>query len=195
MFCEHSLDLFFFVTESTEAGFLFGGHTFSPVEFLTETEDKLLRGKKWCHDILSACLYVNLTHCQPVNTQILFFQLWFIQLDNLYTYHFVNLPFCHCLNRHFVKMIILSFFGAWSFCRIAILSPQHKIYLVSREGPKCLAVDKMISWKYGKLTKCQVDKMASWQIAKWQVDQMASWWNAKLIKWQITKLAHAKITK
>ncbi len=60
--------------------------------------------------------------------------------------------------------------------------------------------DKMLRRRNGKLPKCQVDKIASWQIASWQiakcqVDQMASCWNAKLIKWQITKLANAKITK
>jgi hypothetical protein len=54
---------------------------------------------------------------------------------------------------------------------------------------KC-EVDKMRSWQNAKLTKCQVDKMPSWQnakLTKCQVDkckfvEMASWQNSKLTK-------------
>ena len=47
----------------------------------------------------------------------------------------------------------------------------------------------MANWQSGKLTKCQVDKLASCQngkLTKWQVDKVASWqsgkWQYKLFK-------------
>ncbi len=66
--------------------------------------------------------------------------------------------------------------------------------------------DEISSWQNGKLTKWQVDKMASWKWQvengklkmtswKWQVEngnlmkqqvvKMGNWWNDKFINWQI----------
>ncbi len=50
-----------------------------------------------------------------------------------------------------------------------------------------------------KLTKWQVDEMASWQnemvngMASWWNDEMTSWWNWKLMKWQNDKSELAKL--
>ncbi len=82
------------------------------------------------------------------------------------------------------------------------LALNHFIYLTFHQSPKRrihnadgrppLIQIGFVNWSNGKLTKQQVDQMATWSncnLSKLQLDQMATWSNGNLIKWQLDQMA------
>jgi hypothetical protein len=122
---------------------------------------------------VSTCHFINFIFCQlAILSTCHFVNLPIYQLTNFSTCHYINFPRCQ------LAILLNCHFSSLPFSEFAILSTCHFFHFLN-----------FVNLPFCQLSFCQLASSST----KWQIEKMVSWRNGRLKGQHIDKVANIQI--